>query len=120
MTSSTKYLVEAGRTSPETRLITIKPSPRRSRRRRGRSSCQISGSAWKILVFFAGFGGLGVNVEAKCFGFPSRWIGFRGSRRAVHHGEQISESPRFEIARPSVPHIERELGWPRMDPQSTA
>jgi hypothetical protein len=32
----------------------------------------------------------------------------------------ISESPRLEIVCPSVPHIERELGWPRMDPQSTA
>ena len=32
----------------------------------------------------------------------------------------ISQSPRFELACRCVPHIERELGWPRRDPQSTA
>ena len=34
--------------------------------------------------------------------------------------KEIAMSARFEIACPSFPHIERALGWPRMDPQSTA
>ena len=45
MTSSTRNFVDAGSTSPVTRLITIRRNPRASRRRRGRISAQTSGSA---------------------------------------------------------------------------
>ena len=47
------------------------------------------------------------------------WVGHSAARLSQTTGV-ISESPRFEIACPSVPHIERELGWPRLGPQSTA
>src|ERR1039458_9254861 len=79
MMSSTRYLVEAGSTSPETRLTTINPSPSASRARRGRISCQTSGSTLKISVFFAGI----ADVECmKCMigvnrlGFARGVIGF--------------------------------------------
>ena len=76
MTSSTRYLVEAGSTSPETRLMTIKPNPKASRARRGRIRDQISGSALKTGVFgftdFAGFSAIQL-----CIGFAQRLVWVR-------------------------------------------
>src|SRR5882724_10865712 len=43
-TPSTRNLVDAGRTSPETRLMTINRKPNASSQRRGLTSVQISGS----------------------------------------------------------------------------
>src|SRR5271165_1633643 len=55
MILSTRNFVDAGSTNPETRLITIRMKPTANNPRRGRISCQISGSALKTCVFFAGF-----------------------------------------------------------------
>src|SRR5271169_1269319 len=55
MMLSTRNFVEAGSTSPDTRLITISTKPIANNPRRGRISCQISGSPLKTCVFFAGF-----------------------------------------------------------------
>jgi hypothetical protein len=50
-------------------LMIINPKPSASRARRGRISCQTSGSALKISVFFAGFDGLESMIGVKRFGF---------------------------------------------------
>src|SRR5215469_1667258 len=48
MTLSTRYLVEAGKTRPETRLMAINPKPTRRMPLRGLTSSQISGSAFQV------------------------------------------------------------------------
>src|ERR1035441_6034896 len=92
--SYTSYLVEDGSTSPETRLMTINPSPSASRARRGRISCQTSGSALNISVFFAGFSNLGSMTGVKRLGF-ARWvIGFgmpEANGFGILHQRQRSE-----------------------------
>src|ERR1700739_2930389 len=52
MTLSTKYLVEAGSTRPETRLTAIKRKPRMSRPRRGFISAQTSGRFFQAFLRF--------------------------------------------------------------------
>src|SRR5262249_57477392 len=54
-TLSTKYLVEAGSTRPETRLTAIKPKPRISRPRRGFISAQTSGRFFHAFLRFFSF-----------------------------------------------------------------
>src|SRR5580658_4798709 len=54
ITSSRKYFVEAGRTSPETRLITIRPKPAAKIPRRGLISASTSGSSFQSNFAFAG------------------------------------------------------------------
>src|SRR5689334_18555789 len=52
MTLSTKYLVEAGSTRPETRLKAINRKPRMSRPRRGFISAQTSGRFFQAFLRF--------------------------------------------------------------------
>src|SRR6266700_1815338 len=53
--SSIRYLGEAGKTSPATRLIAIKPNPRASSQRRGLMSIQIWGSSIQMGSDFSDF-----------------------------------------------------------------
>src|SRR5271165_5654304 len=55
MMLSTRNFVDAGSTNADTRLISISTKPIANNPRRGRISCQISGSALKTCVFLAGF-----------------------------------------------------------------
>src|SRR5277367_5242772 len=54
ITSSRKYFVEAGRTRPETRLITISPKPTARIPRRGLISARTSGSSFQSNFALAG------------------------------------------------------------------
>src|SRR5271156_4547590 len=54
ITSSRKYFVDAGRTRPETRLITISPKPAAKIPRRGLISASTSGSSFQSNFAFAG------------------------------------------------------------------
>src|SRR5271155_3099775 len=54
-TLSSRYFVEAGRTSPESRLMTIRPKPSARIPRRGRSSSQTSGNIFQETFAFEGF-----------------------------------------------------------------
>src|SRR5271169_193837 len=54
ITSSRKYFVEAGRTRPETRLITISPKPTARIPRRGLISARTSGSSFQSNLALAG------------------------------------------------------------------
>src|SRR5271157_351733 len=75
MTSSTKYLVEAGSISPETRLMIIRPKPSVISARRGRMSCKISGRALKIGVFLAGLDGVLSMMGVKFLDSSGRRLG---------------------------------------------
>src|SRR5271166_3982143 len=69
MMLSTRNFVDAGSTNPETRLITIRTKPIANSPRRGRISCQISGSALNTCVFFAGFF-CSSFIDVRLLGFP--------------------------------------------------
>src|SRR5579864_2754999 len=53
ITLSMKYFVEAGSTSPQTRLTAISKKPSASRPRRGRISAQMSGRAFQTFLRFS-------------------------------------------------------------------
>src|SRR5437867_11048314 len=59
MTLSTKYFVDAGSTSPETRFTAIKRKPRMSTPRRGFISAQTSGRFFQAFLRF-----LSLSVDA--------------------------------------------------------
>src|SRR5712664_2210515 len=83
MTLSKKYLGENGSARPATRLIDINNRPRSMTPLRGRSSAQISGSAFQVsVVLFFGFAaGLSdaiagaVTATVGCVDIPSRFPG---------------------------------------------
>src|SRR5215472_13629796 len=52
ITLSTRYLVEAGSTNPETRLIPINTKPSASKPRRGFINAQTSGRLFQAFFFF--------------------------------------------------------------------
>ena len=58
MTLSTRYFVEAGRISPETRLTTMRPKPNERTPRRGLRSSRTSGSCFHLSFGLAGWAGV--------------------------------------------------------------
>jgi len=63
--------------------------------------------------------GLVISAHSKTANvWGPRWYGV--AARLSQTTGVIKRVPAFDLACPSVPHIERELGWPRMDRQSTA
>src|SRR5262252_3792467 len=64
ITLSTKYLVEAGSTSPETRFTAIKPNPRISKPRRGFISAQTSGRFFHAFLRFLSLPLDGLSLDA--------------------------------------------------------
>src|SRR5271157_4579533 len=76
MTSSIRNFVEAGRTNPETRLITISTKPTASSPRRGCISAQTSGRMAFNRWIFGGFagsvaGGLNLLFDSAGMGLAS-------------------------------------------------
>src|SRR6516162_6582680 len=114
MTLSTRYLVEAGRTKPQTRLTAIKPRPTSSTPLRGLSSSQISGRAFQVSV--ADFLGLPDAVEtvpapAERGAARSEWpmrVGLPGSVGTVFGWMQQSPGTLY-----CVPRAIRYAGAPR-------
>src|ERR1700687_1110358 len=72
ITSSTRYLVEAGRIRPESRLMAIRPRPRISSPRRGWIKAQTSGRAFQALLSFLERDG-SASVAAGVFVFGG-WV----------------------------------------------
>src|SRR6201988_2214522 len=97
MTSSIRNLVDAGRTKPETRLITISTKPTASSQRRGRISFQTSGRIalrrWILGGFVASLAEeLNLLFDSAGPGFASLLLHCHTSRSGTPRGHSVTGS----------------------------